>query len=291
MRHKKIAGLAVGLLLVVGGLSGCNSNKQGQGNHDSGSKITKSSRTDMQNSSTSDSSSSESSSSQSSSSSSPASDQSSATAPKTTGSRISTFNNQITQKLGNVKLPTTDGLGSGSQNLNMRYRGTAANYVVYYSVGSQPQNLNAGAVANETAYASFQKKTYASSRQAAGAVNYSSAASKGLPKVKLSSKITGYENAGGGQRYIAWNEGRWAVSVHGSVVNNTDPKQTAKHTVSLLDQNMLPVPESRGTISFNVHTSTDHTRDQAITWQAGRTVYTLKGQTIDTSVKMATSVK
>lgn len=292
MRHKKLIGLAAGLLLVIGGLSGCNSNKQSKGSNDNGSTVSKSSKTDMQNassqSSSSDSSQAQSSSAQSDSTTSAGSSSTQAT----TGSRISNLNNQVINKIGNITLPSDDGLSSGSNNLNMRYNGTQSDYTIYYSVGNQALDLNASGVSNETPYATFQKKTYSSESTAASAVDYSQASTnKGLPKVKLSSKITGYENAGGGQRYIAWHEGRWSIAVHGSVVNNTNPKQTAIHAVNLFDHYMLPAPQKYGAIELNVHSSSDHTRDQSITWQDGLSVYTLKGVDIDTAVQMAASAK
>ncbi|MFD1125489.1 hypothetical protein ACFQ22_09020 [Lentilactobacillus raoultii] len=296
MRHKKLIGLAAGLLLVVGGLSGCNSNKQSQGSQDNGSKVSKSSKTDMQNSSSDQSSSSATSQAQSSSnseqSSSTAQSSSSSSQTPATSSRIGTLTDQLQQKLGNVKLPTDDGLSSQDAHLNIRYSGNQNDYTIYYSVGNQALDLNASAVKNETPYATFQKKTYSSTSQAASAIDYSQASTnKGLPKVKLSSQITGYENAGGGQRYISWNEGHWSIAVHGSVVNNTTPKKTAIHAVSLFDQYMLPAPQKYGAIEFNVHGANDHTRDQTISWQDGQSVYTLKGADIDTAVQMAASVK
>ncbi|KRM11464.1 hypothetical protein [Lentilactobacillus farraginis] len=293
MHHKKLIGLAAGLLLVVGGLSGCNSNKQGQGSNDnsSSSKVSKSSKADMQNSS-SDQAASSTDQSQSSSQSAGSNTDSASSSQSTTGSRISTLNNQIAQKLGNVKLPSADGLSSGSANLNIRYAGNQNNYAFYYSVGNQALNLNDSAIQKETPYATFQKKTYATQSQAAAAVDYSQVSTnKGLPKVKLNSKITGYENAGGGQRYIAWNEGRWSITVHGSVVNNTDPKKTAVQAANLFEQYMLPAPQKYGAIEFNVHSSNDHTRDQTITWQDGLSVYTLKAADMNTAIQMAASVK
>lgn len=299
MRHKKLAGLAVGLLLVVGGLSGCNSNKQSQGQHAGGSKISNASKTDMQNSSTSSTNSSSQSTQSSAQSSSVTRNQSSTNSNSsasnqsiTSSSRIDSLNHELTQKLGNVILPTSDGLTTHNGKLNIRYSGNEANYRILYSVGNQSLDLNATQTTKQTPYASFQKKTYDSATAAASAVDYTKPSqNKGLPKVKLSSKITGYENAGGGQNYILWNEGNWSLAVHGSVVNHTDPKSTAVQTVKLLDSHTLPVPNNYGAIKFNVHAAKDHLRDQSISWQDGQTVYTLQGTDIGTAVAMAASVK
>ncbi|MFT8909335.1 MAG: hypothetical protein ABF908_10870 [Lentilactobacillus diolivorans] len=267
MRHKKLAGLAVGLLLVVGSLSGCNSNKQSQSQHSSSSKISNASKMDMQNSSSSNQS-------------------------TTNSSRIDSLNHDLTQKLGNVKLPTNDGLTTHNGKLNIRYSGKQANYQILYSVGNQALDLNATQTAKQPPYASFQKKTYGSTSAAAGAIDYTKPSqNKGLPKVKLSNKVTGYENAGGGQHYLLWNEDNWSLAVHGSVVNHTDPKPTAVQTVKLLESYTLPVPNSYGAIQFNVHAAKDHLRDQSISWQDGQTVYTLKGTDINTAITMAASVK
>lgn len=201
------------------------------------------------------------------------------------------MNHELTQKLGNVTLPTSDGLTTHNGKLNIRYSGNQANYRILYSVGNQALNLNATQT-KQTPYASFQKKTYDSASAAASAVDYTKPSqNKGLPKVKLSSKITGYENAGGGQNYILWNEGNWSLAVHGSVVNHTDPKSTAVQTVNLLDGHTLPTPDNHGAIKFNVHAAKDHLRDQTISWQNGQVVYTLQGTDIRTAVAMAASVK
>ncbi|MCH4164295.1 MAG: hypothetical protein LKF37_05865 [Lentilactobacillus diolivorans] len=298
MRHKKLAGLAVGLLLVVGGLSGCHSNSQSQDQHAGGSKISNASKTDMQNSSTSSTSSSSQSTQSNAQSSSATNNQSSTsnnsgTSNQAAGSsRIDSLNHELIQKLGNVTLPTSDGLTTHNGKLNVRYSGNQANYQILYSVGNHALDLNATQVTKQTPYASFQKKTYGSTSAAAGAIDYTKPSqNKGLPKVKLSNKVTGYENAGGGQHYLLWNEDNWSLAVHGSVVNHTDPKPTAVQTVKLLESYKLPVPNSYGAIQFNVHAAKDHLRDQSISWQDGQTVYTLKGTDINTAITMAASVK
>ncbi len=278
MHHKKLIGLTAALLLVVGGLAGCQNHKSSS-DSSSSSKITKTSKASMQNSSSDNASSSQSSSSSSSTADTQSSSNQSSSS-STTGSELSTQNAQIKQKLGNVLLPNNDGLTSGSQSLKLTSNGNQSNYTITYRVGHQAP------------YATFQKKTYGSSSAAASAVNYrSTAADKGLPKVKLTSKITARQNSGAGQTYLIWNEGRWSIATHGSNVNNTNPKATAVHAAQLFDQYMLPAPQTRGAIELNVHSAKDQSRDQTIKWQDGQSVYTLAAQSVDSAVKMAASVK
>lgn len=206
--------------------------------------------------------------------------------PPTNEPRLVTLNGDLNRTLGHVLLPQKDGLGQGSSRLNIRFSGDSANYVINYSVGSKARPLNDLALQNETPYATLTKKTYSSFAQAQAAVNYhSSSDDQGLPKVDLGHDISGAIDAGAGNRYLHWNEGKWSLVVHAAAVNGEDPKPMAKQVVELLESYYLPAPNSVGAGEFEV------SGDNKLTWQDGQTVYSLKGQSVQTIITMAASMK
>lgn len=204
--------------------------------------------------------------------------------------RLATLNQQLTKALGNVLLPQTAGLTSGSQQLNVRYQGSQANYTVSYSVGQTAQAFNSQAVAKETPYATVNKKTYASSQAATQAIGHRNASDdKGLPTVDLGHQITGYLGSGAGQRYITWNEGQWSLQVHTYITQNDLGVALAKQTVNTLESYYLPAPKSVGSIQLEA-ISTDGLR-QVIQWQAGRVVYKVSAHDATTAIKLAASMQ
>ncbi|WP_457951154.1 hypothetical protein [Lactiplantibacillus pentosus] len=221
-----------------------------------------------------------------------ASTQSSTKATTTTNgtTRLATLNQQLTKALGNVLLPQTDGLTGGSQQLNVRYQGSQANYTVSYSVGQTAQAFNSKSVAKETPYATVNKKTYASNQAAAQAIGHRNASDdKGLPTVDLGHQITGYLGSGAGQRYITWNEGQWSLQVHTYITQNDLGVALAKQTVNTLESYYLPAPKSVGSIHLEA-ISTDGLQ-QVIQWQAGRVVYKVSAHDATTAIKLAASMQ
>lgn len=201
--------------------------------------------------------------------------------------RLSELNASIRNKLGNVLLPSSNGLDSSPGYLNMRCTGDSNNFSVDYIVSYNPYGLNDGAVSGHVPYATFSKKTYDSEGAAANDVPYQpSDSSSGLPKVGLGHGITGVMDSGAGQRYLQWNEGRWSFVVHASAVAGEDPVPTAQHVVDLLERYYLPAPDTKGGGQLEAAAS-----ENVLTWNRGNVLYTLKGKNIDTLVKMAASVK
>ncbi len=201
--------------------------------------------------------------------------------------RLSEFNASIRNKLGNVLLPSANGLDSAPGYLNMRCSGDSNNFSIDYIISYNPYGLNDGAVSGHVPYATFSKKTYDSEGAAANDVPYQpSDSSSGLPKVDLGHGISGLLDSGAGQRYLQWNEGRWSFVVHASAVVGEDPVPTAQHVVDLLEQYYLPAPDTKGAGQLEASAS-----ENVLTWNRGNVLYTLKGKSIDTLVKMAASVK
>ncbi|WP_195480241.1 hypothetical protein [Lactiplantibacillus plantarum] len=211
----------------------------------------------------------------------------------TATSRLAALNQQLTKTLGKQALvPQVDGLTSGSSKLNMRYLGDAANYTINYSVGQQAQPFNAAAVVDETAYATVTKTTYATTNAAAQQVGYrDNKFTAGLPTVDLGHQITAHIDAGAGQRYIMWNEGRWSLTVHANMMHEDAGVALAKQAVATFEQVYLPAPQSVGAITFDAISSGSGPLDQVIQWQAGKVVYQVKAQEMATAIKMAASMQ
>ena len=211
----------------------------------------------------------------------------------TATTRLAALNQQLTKTLGKqVLVPQVDGLTSGSSKLNMRYSGDAANYTIHYSVGQQAQPFNATAVVDETAYATVTKTTYATTNAAAKQVGYrDNKSTAGLPTVDLGHQITAHIDAGAGQRYIMWNEGRWSLTVHANMMHEDAGVALAKQAVATFEQVYLPAPQSVGAITFDAISSGSRPLDQVIQWQAGKVVYQVKAQEMATAIKMAASMQ
>ncbi|WP_281166052.1 hypothetical protein [Liquorilactobacillus sicerae] len=205
--------------------------------------------------------------------------------------RIILMNQQLIKALGQVVLPQADGLDTGSQRLNVRYQGDAANFTIDYSVGSTAKPFNDPSLNQENPYAVYSKQIFSNSTQATQQINYRSADEfSGLPQTKLSYGITGATDAGAGQRYLSWYEGNWYLTVHATAVKQEDPTPLAKQTVAFLESNTLPTPQNYGRISFQT-TIANRQRDQEIIWQKNNVVYRLQTHTPQTTLKMAVSIK
>lgn len=208
-----------------------------------------------------------------------------------TVTRLSVFNQQLRNALGNVILPTTDGLENGSNKLNVRYEGNQANYTISYSVGNTAYQLNDEAVSKEIPYVQLKKTSYGTSSEASAQVDYIKQNDlNGLPTIDLGHNITGYEDAGAGQRYLSWYEGNWALTVHATAVNQQDPKTLAVQIVNMLESYRLPAPSQYGVIKADVNSSYG-SRNQLIMWQQNNVIYQLNAHDITTAIKMAASMK
>ncbi|GEN47697.1 hypothetical protein [Ligilactobacillus pobuzihii] len=200
-------------------------------------------------------------------------------------SRLSKLNADLNRTLGHVVLPQNDGLGQGSSQLNIRFTGDSDNYTVYYSVGNKARPLNDPAIRNEAPYATLSKKTYSSFVSAKAAVDYRSGdGDQGLPTVDLGHDITGTIDSGAGNRYLHWNEGQWSLVVHAAAVNGEDPQPMAKQVVEMLENSYLPAPNSVAAGEFEIN------GNNKLTWQDGKTVYSLEGQSVQTIITMAASI-
>lgn len=268
MRIKQIAAFALVLTALLGGCQKPASQAK-ESSSASASQVSKKSEA-------------ESSSSEASSSSSTSTDQVQAAT-----TRIAELNKKLTDVLGKMPLPQADGLGAGSDHLNIRYAQTDTSKTIYYSVGDQAEAFNAASLQNEYPYATLTETTYANNDAAAGQVNYQQNAA-GLPTADLGSGVTGTIDAGAGQRYLHWNKGQWSFLVHAAAVNGEDPVATGKQIVTWANQYALP--DARGAAELEVGTSFA-ALNQKFTWQVGNKIYQVQAHSAETAMKMIASMK
>ena len=92
--------------------------------------------------------------------------------------------------------------------------------------------------------------------------------------IDLGYSIKGYGEAGAGNKWLNWHEGRWYLQVHASNIDgNSDYVPLAKRMVAYLEENMLPAPNEVGTIKADV--DPEKVENNRVSWQEGTTVYTI----------------
>ncbi|WP_050616356.1 hypothetical protein [Bacillus testis] len=128
--------------------------------------------------------------------------------------------------------------------------------------------------------ATVEVRQYNTVQQAQEAVGYMSPKeiNTGNPPIQLGSGIKGFPEAGAGNKWLNWHEGRWYLSVHASnIEGNSDYTPLAKQIVSYLEKNSLPAPHQYGSVKADVEASKSATNK--VTWQEGKTVYSIFGVT------------
>lgn len=281
---KKKFGITAAAILAAISLSACsngsNQSSSSSSNTPSSSKVEKQSSTSTSSSS---SSSASSQSSTSASSSSSSSKQSSTQAPK---GRMGQLTAKLRKALPGMLLPTKDGLGKGSDNLNVRYTKSGNTNKVYYSVGNSPVEFNAASVKNEKPYAVL---TQTKNGDADSIINYMPA-QKGLPTVKLDSSTKATSQGAAGSTYIQWNKGKWSFVVKGNNNLKQNPKGRAKTVLALANQYGVPSTSSHGSVNVVMGDSVG-SLNTTIAWQDGDSVYQLKAHDTETAFKMLSSLK
>lgn len=268
-------GIAAAAALVALSLSACSNNSSNQKASDSSkassSKVVK--KTNANKSSES---------SKQSSSSKPSSQ-----APKTT--RLESLNSELRKVLPGMLLPTTDGLGQGSNHLNIRYTKTDHKRVVYYSVGNSAAAFNAASVKNEKPYAVLTEIVNASDSEAEDLINYAPKQA-GLPTKQLDSSTTATIQGAAGQRYLQWNKGKYSFVIQGSSVMKQDPTNRGKQVLALVNQYGVPTTAGNGSLQVIMGDSVG-SLNTTIAWQNGKNVYQIKAHDTETALKMLASLK
>ena len=284
MKHRK---QVLGLILASAALlAGCGS--QGQEQSQSQEKSSQASSQSQKKKSTSSRASSKSAASSASSSGKTTSSRaSSKSAPSSTASRMSSLTAQLRTQLPGMLLPTVDGLGQGSENLNARWTSSASQNVIYYSVGNSPFPLNASQVAKEKPYAVLTENKNVT--DASSLINYQEPKS-GLPTVKLDGQVTGTEEGAAGSTYLQFNQGQWSFVVRASQVQGQEALPTAKALLKLYQQYGLPASGSNASVQVDVGESLG-SLNTVITWSKGSSVYQMKAHSTETAFKMLKSLQ
>lgn len=201
--------------------------------------------------------------------------------------RMGDFTSKLRKALPGMLLPTKDGLGTGSDKLNVRYTTSDNTNTVYYSVGNTAKDFNADSVQNESPYAVLKEVKNASN--ADEIINYSPEQT-GLPTKKLDANTTGTIQGAAGQRYLQWNKDNWSFVIQANSMMKKDPTDRGKQVLALVNQYGVPSTSSHG----NLHvTLGDHvgSLNTVIAWQNGKNVYELKAHDTETALKMLASLK
>jgi len=156
--------------------------------------------------------------------------------------------------------------------------GTKQNYTVKYTdkeTGDQSATL--------------QKKTYGSSNRAEDQVDYVGRNTQGTT-VKLNKSTTAVVQGVMGHIYVHWNQGDWSVTAVASNANVTGtPTQFAKQVNQQVSATSLPKDADTGAIT--VYSDAQTGEANSVTWQNGKQLYTVSGQTADGTVKLAQEAK
>ncbi|WP_201346740.1 hypothetical protein, partial [Lactobacillus nasalidis] len=211
---------------------------------------------------------------------------SSSQSTSTSADRIGTLTSQLRAKLPGMLLPTADGLGQGSENLNVRYTSSASKNVVYYSVGTSPLALNDSQIASEKPYAVLTENKNVA--DASSLINYQEAKTS-LPAVKIASGVTGTEEGAAGSTYLQFNQGQWSFVVRASNVEGQKPLPTAQKLLALYQQYGLPNATAKSSVQVDVGESLG-SLNTVITWAKGSSVYQLNAHSTETAFKMLKSL-
>lgn len=205
---------------------------------------------------------------------------------QTPEARLNQLNDHLRQIFSGMLLPTRDGLGQGSDNLNVRYNKTANKNVIYYSVGSRPLAFNAAAVNAEKPYAVL---TEIKNGDPQSLINYQ-APQKGLPTKQLDSNTTATIEGAAGQRYLQFNKGKYSFVIQASAQLKQSPLPKGKQALSLWQQYQLPATASHGSVQIRVGDSVA-SLNTTIAWQNGHDIYQLKAHDPETAFKMLASLQ
>lgn len=200
--------------------------------------------------------------------------------------RFNRLNDKLRAVLADMLLPTRDGLGQGSENLNIRYRKQANKNVVYYSVGNRRLPFNSSSVTTEKPYAVL---TEIKNGNPSSFINYQPL-QKGLPTKKLDANTTATTEGAAGQRYLQFNKGKYCFVIQASAQLKQDPTAKGKQVLALSKQYQLPATASHGSVQVRVGDGFG-SLNTVIAWQNGHDIYQLKAHDTATAFKMLASLR
>ncbi|PIC74868.1 hypothetical protein [Sporosarcina sp. P17b] len=168
------------------------------------------------------------------------------------------------------KLPiTTD------QHLTATTSSESTTYQITFFVTDEPVPINNAALfdghTKKEKLATLLVNDYKDQEgQAETKVAFEDYAKVGGEEVDLGHDITGYQDAGVGNLWTSWNEGRWSLATHTSIEQPEKGVDLGRKAVDYLETHRLPIPKQHGSIRLDA-TSENH---YAI-WAKGSVVYEL----------------
>ena len=175
-------------------------------------------------------------------------------APSANAKNVS-INEQLEQTIQtplHFQLPTNVPVSKGYY-LTAQTKKTKNGEVITYYEAKKKLGVNANALSKtpKKVIAKLQIKNYNTSSKAKDEVGYTKFTKQSGQKQKLTAQIQAYQDAGAGQLYTSWNEGRWALTTHSYTSEQDQGVALAKTTVAYLDKKSLPVPKQYGAIQLD----------------------------------------
>lgn len=166
-----------------------------------------------------------------------------------------TVNEQLEQTLQtkiHFQLPTNVPVSKGHY-LTAQTKKIKNGEVITYYEAKKKVRVNSAALAKtpKKVIAKLQIKNYSTPSKANDQIGYTKFTKKSGQKQKLSTSINAYQDAGAGQLYTSWNEGRWALTTHSYTNKQDQGVALAKTTVAYLDKKSLPIPKQYGAIQLD----------------------------------------
>ncbi|MGX7150942.1 hypothetical protein [Enterococcus ureasiticus] len=196
--------------------------------------------------------------------------------------------NQLNKDFPNNQLPQAILTSQTAEYLTAATTSAAdqGNFRILYYAEDHGITVNNLAVNDLQPIASFEKKSYGSNDEAAGAVNQ--IIDNGGRKIDLGYGITGYQQGAAGSSFLTWQEGNWSMVVRASNIGGEVAEPLAKESVAYLETAMLPAPQNVGQISLTASIS-DSYQNNSVVWQKGTTVYTIQHFDALQALKMTVS--
>lgn len=166
-----------------------------------------------------------------------------------------TVNEQLEQTLQtkiHFQLPTNVPVSKGYY-LTAQTKKIKNGEVITYYEAKKKVRVNSAALAKtpKKVIVKLQIKNYSTPSKANDQIGYTKFTKKSGQKQKLSTSINAYQDAGAGQLYTSWNEGRWALTTHSYTNKQDQGVALAKTTVAYLDKKSLPIPKQYGAIQLD----------------------------------------
>lgn len=186
-----------------------------------------------------------------------------------------------------VTLPKSVAVQSGKHLTAKTSVSTTGYKVVYYETDRHVAvNDPALDTISKHVVARIQLKHYKSEAAALERVGYENYKQIGGTKLPLGYGLTAYQDAGAGQLYTSWNEGRWALATHAYTSTPDKGQQLAKRAVRYLESHTLPAPQRFGAIRLDAVGS-----NSTVAWQLKDNVVTIDKAKHMKLLKIATSVR